>query len=127
MRPMSGSLSDADRLDLPDRDKLGRENGIKILQDSLERITHDEGTPELLLATGAPGTGKSSLVIAALYNRTRYANGGLVVHRKSNQVSSEGSGSFSAALRALNELCASSSIHRRKYRDDSWLQKSNSK
>ena len=122
---MSGSLSDAVRLDLPNRDKLGRENEIKILQDSLERMTHDEGLSELLLATG--GTGKSSLTKAALHNRTRYAKGWLFVHRKFDQVISEGSGSFSAALEALNELCARSSIDRRKYRDDSWLQKSNSK
>ena len=46
------SLSDAVRLDLSDKDIFGRENDIKILQDSLERITHDEGTLELLLITG---------------------------------------------------------------------------
>ena len=51
-------LSDAVRLDLSDKNLFGRENEIKILQDSLERITHDEGTPELLLVTGASGTGK---------------------------------------------------------------------
>ena len=49
---MSGSLSDAVRLDLSDKDLFERENEIKILQDSLERITHDEGTLELLLITG---------------------------------------------------------------------------
>jgi predicted AAA+ superfamily ATPase len=63
---MSGTLSDAVRLDLSDKDLFGRENEIKILQDSLERITHDEGTPELLLVAGASGTGKSSLIKAAL-------------------------------------------------------------
>ena len=104
---MSGrSLSDTVRLVLSDKDLFGRENEIKILQDSLERITHDEGTPELLLVTGASGTGKSCLVKAALKNRTRHDNkGGIFLHGKFDQFSSEGSSSFSAALEALNELC----------------------
>ena len=33
---MSGTLSDAVRLNLSDKDLFGRENEIKILQDSLE-------------------------------------------------------------------------------------------
>jgi predicted ATPase len=102
---MSGTLSDAVRLDLPDKDLFGRENEIKILQDSLERITHDEGTPELLLVTGASGTGKSCLVKAALKNHTRHVKGGLFIHGKFDQFSVEGNGSFSAALEALHGLC----------------------
>jgi predicted ATPase len=102
---MSGTLSDAIRLDLSDKDLFERENEIKILQDSLERITHDEGTPELLLVTGASGTGKSCLINAALKNRTRHEKGGLFIHGKFDQFSSKGSSSFSAALEALNELC----------------------
>jgi predicted ATPase len=122
MRSMSGTLSDAVRLDLSDKDLLfGRENAIKILQDSLERITHDEGTPELLLVTGASGTGKSCLIKAALKNRTRHDKGGLFIQGKFDQFSSEGSGSFSAAsfsvaLEALNELCEL--VDRRDDRDE---------
>ena len=55
---MRGSLSDAVRLGLSDKHIFGRDNLIKNLQDSMERITHHEGTPELLLVTGASGTGK---------------------------------------------------------------------
>jgi predicted ATPase len=113
---MSGTLSDAVRLDLSDKDLFGRENEIKILQDSLERITHDEGTPELLLVTGASGTGKSSLIKAALKNRTRHDKGGLFIHGKFDQFSSEGSGSFSAALEALTKLCEL--VNRREDRDE---------
>jgi predicted ATPase len=102
---MSGTLSDAVRLVLSDKDLFGRENEIKILQDSLERITHDEGTPELLLVTGVSGTGKSALIKAALKNHTRHDKGGLFIHGKFDQFSSEGTGSFSAALEALNQLC----------------------
>jgi predicted ATPase len=99
------SLSDAVRLDLSDKDLFGRENEIKILEDSLESITQDEGAPKLLLVTGASGTGKSCLVNAALESRTRHDKGGLFIHEKLDQFSSEGSGSFSAALEALNKLC----------------------
>jgi predicted ATPase len=116
-RSINGSsLSDAVRLDLSDKDLFGRENDIKILQDSLERITHDAGTPELLLVTGASGTGKSSLIKAALKTRTRHDKGGLFIHGKFDQFSSEGSGSFSAALEALNELCEL--VDRREDRDE---------
>ena len=55
---MRGSLSDAVRLGLSDKHIFGRDNLIKNLQDSMERITHHEGTPEVLLVTGASGTGK---------------------------------------------------------------------
>jgi predicted ATPase len=106
------SLSDAVRLDLSDKDLFGRENEIKILQDSLERITHDEGTPELLLVTGASGIGKSSLVKAALKDRTQHEKGGLFIHGKFDQFRTEGSGSLSAPLEALNELCELVDRHR---------------
>jgi predicted ATPase len=110
------SLSDAVRLDLSGKNLFGRENEIKILQDSLERITHDEGTPELLLVTGASGTGKSCLIKAALKNRTRHDKGGLFIHGKFDQFGSEGSGSFSAVSEALNELCEL--VDRREDRDE---------
>jgi predicted ATPase len=100
----TSTLSDAVRLDLRFKDLFGRENEIKIIQDSLERVTH-EGTPELLLVTGASGTGKSSLVKSALHNRTLHDKGGLFVHGKFDQFRSEGSSSFAAVLEALNELC----------------------
>ena len=98
---MSGTLSDAVRLDLSDKDLFERVNEINILHDSLERITHNEGTP----ARVAAGTGKSSLIIAALKNRTRHDKGGLFIHGKFDQYNREGSGSFSVAVEALNELC----------------------
>ena len=63
---MSGSLRDAVRLDLTDKDLFERENEIKILQDSLERITHDERMELLtsfcrcVLWNGRGATGSSS-------------------------------------------------------------------
>jgi predicted ATPase len=133
----ASTLSDAVRLDLSGNMGLfGRDNEMKTLRDAFSRIvaatpttssTHTTTTqeshqeesmlmnaaPELVLVGGASGTGKSSLVKAALEKCTRFDNGGFFIKGKFDQFSNEGtSDSCSALLEALTELCKLVKTHK---------------
>jgi predicted AAA+ superfamily ATPase len=83
----NSNLSDAVSPDIKGNDLVGRETETTILFDALERVSHGNGKPELVLVGGISGTGKSCLVDKTLNRRTLDEKGGFFIHGKFDQFS----------------------------------------
>lgn len=119
----TNNLSDAVRLDLSSKDIFGRDDEIAILRRALTRVCRSsstasnasDGRAELLLVSGASGTGKSTLVNVGLRhymcnNPHRTFRRGFFVSAKFNQQSSYAAATtrnfpLATFSEAINELC----------------------
>lgn len=114
----TSNLSDAVRLDLTDKDLFGRDDEIAKLRNVLTRVTAKQNTttsnkkevvqtaPELAIVSGASGTGKSTLVRAALQDYSTRDLEGFFICGKFDQFSATNSDPYSALVVALNDLCS---------------------
>jgi histidine kinase len=100
------TLADAVRLDFPANDLFGRSKEVKALRDVLRRTCDPDGSSELVLVTGASGTGKTSLVRVALENVIRKECKGFFVSGKfTKSLLADSKDAYSALLQAMGHLC----------------------